>query len=334
MCSRLTCIFLFLVAMLQPSLAQMSREGGAQVELRVNVVYDINDRPVASQVRVQLLVPSGSVLGEQIVTDLGQVEFLFVNQFPHNYRLRVDGEGIVPMTTEVFAIPSHNQAHWETVRVHAKRSGPDNAENSSTQMVAAAELNVPNNARKEYEKGTQALEKRDWEEAGGRFKKATELYPKYAAAYNNLGVVYMNTRQAQKAQESFGKAIESDDHYARAYVNLAMALYVDRKPVEAEPLLQKARALNPLDAQALTLLAQIELQGGRAEEALGTARRVHAVPHDQYTVAHLIAARACELLHKETDAMAEYTIFLKESPQDPYAPKARATLDALKARTH
>lgn len=333
MCSRLACIFLFLSAMLQPSLAQF-RDNSVQVELRVRVVYDTNDRAVAHQVRVQLLNPSGSVLAENIATDPGQVELMFSNKFPHNYRLRVDGEGIVPTMTEVFNIPAFSQQHQEVVRVQAKPSGPENAENSSTQMVAAAELNVPDKARKEYLKGAQAFEKRDWEEARARFKKATELYAKYATAYNDLGVVYMNTGQAQKAQESFGKAIEADDHYARAYVNLAMALYTDRKPAEAEPLLQKALAFNPLDAQALTLLAQIQLQGGRAEEALATARRVHGVPHDQHTVAHLIAARACQSLHKETDAMAEYAIFLKESPQSPSAPRVRAVLDALKARTH
>jgi tetratricopeptide (TPR) repeat protein len=201
-------------------------------------------------------------------------------------------------------------------------------------MVTAADLNVPGKARKEYEKGGEAMEEGKWEEARVRFEKAISLYPQYAAAHNDLGVVYMNTGHREQGRAMFEEAIRISDRYARAHRNLGILLFHEKKYAESEASFQKSLATDPLDAQALTMLAQVQLMLQKPLEAAATATRVHDLPHEQFAACHLIAARAYELLNKETDAMAEYTIFLKESPQNPNAPKVRAALDALKARTH
>ena len=47
------------------------------------------------------------------------------------------------------------------------------------------------------------------------------MYPAYAGAYNNLGVIYFALGDDTRAQEALQKAISVNDHFAPAYVNLA-----------------------------------------------------------------------------------------------------------------
>ncbi|MBT6516593.1 MAG: tetratricopeptide repeat protein, partial [Candidatus Marinimicrobia bacterium] len=57
------------------------------------------------------------------------------------------------------------------------------------------------------------------------YKKAIELKPDYALAYNNLGIAYNNQGNYTKAIESYKKAIELKPDYALAYNNRAIIYY-------------------------------------------------------------------------------------------------------------
>ena len=55
------------------------------------------------------------------------------------------------------------------------------------------------------------------------FRKAIELDPKYADAYNNLGNALRGQKKLDEAIAAYRKAIELDPKYANAHNNLAMA---------------------------------------------------------------------------------------------------------------
>ena len=57
------------------------------------------------------------------------------------------------------------------------------------------------------------------------YKKAIELDPDDAGAYNNLGNAYRKQGNLTKAIESYEKAIELKPDYAIAYNNRAVAYY-------------------------------------------------------------------------------------------------------------
>ena len=303
----------------------------ATTDVRVQVVYT-NDHPVDVQVRVELVATISDLQVLQAFTD-GNGQCLLPRVPPGTYRIRVSGMGVQETVGQSFTITRAQGAAFQYIRVEPDKDKTDQP-TSTEAMISAVDLNVPSKAKKEYAKGGQAAKKRDWEEAQTRFEKAISLYPQYVAAHNDLGVVFMNTGQRDKGRQMFEQAIALNDNYPRAHRNLGILLFQERKYGEAGTNLEKALAGDPLDAQALTVLAQVQLLLQKPLEAVATAIRVHALPHQQFVACHLIAARAYELLNKETDAMAEYTIFLKESPQNPNAPKVRAALDALKARTH
>ena len=77
-----------------------------------------------------------------------------------------------------------------------------------------------------YNKCAMALWQKDYiEEAIIAYHKALGIDPTYAAAYNNLGVIYLDDLgRVKQAIELFKKAVETNPNYALAHFNLARAV--------------------------------------------------------------------------------------------------------------
>lgn len=295
------------------------------VDLKVRVTYP-NDQPVTAGIRVDLLTTSELAVSQNFTDDVGQATFSRVQA--GYYRLKVSGIGVEDVTTNNFLISRGEGVHHEYVRVQAKGSGAVVSLGSGP-PVSALELNIPDVARKEHDAGMAALNLKNWPEAKARFEKALEIYPQYARASNGLGVVFMNTGELAKGRQAFEAALRLDDHLAAASLNLAIIAYREKRYPEAEALLKKSLSNDPLSPEALLHLANTQLLLGKAEEAVATARRLHNLEHGEFTLVHVIAARALESLKRPAEAAAEYQLYLQESPTGPAAGRARAALQAL-----
>src|SRR5262252_8287446 len=78
-------------------------------------------------------------------------------------------------------------------------------------------------------------------------KRAIEIDPKNKFAWNNLGLVYMQTRQDDLAVAAFQKQIEVNPYDEYAYNNLGRVYWNDRKYEEAVKAFNKQIENNPLD---------------------------------------------------------------------------------------
>ncbi|MCU1307734.1 MAG: repeat protein [Acidobacteriaceae bacterium] len=313
------------------SIAQVANAPGSTglrpADVEVRITYE-NERPADGQIRVDLLASGGAIVAQQFTRDQGQVTFHSV--FPGNYRLRVSGIDIEDNSETTFAVESRESVHFETVRVKTKKT--DAQQSSNQGNISAAVLNIPDKARKEFEKGVSSMSKNDMPEAQKHFSKATEIYPQYAGAYNNLGVIAMKSGSPDDGKKLFEQAVRADANNAGAYVNLARCLVMKNNFSEALPLLEKASALSPMDPEALTLLANAQLSSHQLDVALANARKVHTMEHQRFTLSHLIAARVLVLQDKLDEAAAEYRTFLKESPESPKADNVRAAIESIEKR--
>src|SRR5205085_5096190 len=104
------------------------------------------------------------------------------------------------------------------VRVQPATAGA--AAMSRSAFVSAGQLAVPDKARKEFDKGTRALNDSDLSSAKKHFEKALELSPKYAAALNNLGIVAIRGNENAKAFDYFKEAVRADDSNVQALINV------------------------------------------------------------------------------------------------------------------
>ena len=299
----------------------LAQPGGSTVSVRV---IQNDDRAGSQQLKVDLITSTGLLVAGTFTDSLGMTSFSSVRA--GSYRLRVSGPNIAETTTNPFFVdgrPQSNQTEVVTVQAESQSAA------RAGDQIAVVDLNVPKRAQKEFEKGAEAFKRSDLEQARQQFDKAIAAYPNYASAYNLLGMTLMRQGAAQPAQQAFEKAIELNDHFALAYTNLAKLYFSQRNLERSETLLRKSIASDPRSPEALAILAQVELMTGKYGEAASLAKRVHALPHQEYAIAHFVAARALRASNQREDAIGEYKLFLSEAPNSTSSVQARQELNQL-----
>jgi tetratricopeptide (TPR) repeat protein len=197
-------------------------------------------------------------------------------------------------------------------------------------LVSVSNLGIPERARRELEKATQLLAKRNWAQARDRLNKAISLYPSYAGAYNDLGVVYAHLGDVDRERQSLEKAIAIDDHFALAQMNFGRMDIEQGNLPEAEVALNRATSLAPQDARAFILLSYCQFLQGRFDDAIATTNDVHKLSA-AHAVAHRVAARAFEQKGQYDRAASELNLFLQEQSEGPVADAARKELQLVQA---
>jgi tetratricopeptide (TPR) repeat protein len=318
----------FVLALLSGASAQLSGSGNP----RIRVQYENDDRNAPLNLLVQLMNgPSSSTVATAYTNDSGYVEFSRVPV--GEYHVIVTGDGIEKADSGMFEVDPRRITQSQSVYVRRlDESKPGNPPGSGP-MVSAAALNIPDNARKEFEKGGDALTQENWKKAIDHLNRAIALYPQYAAAYNNLGVAYGRMNDPAHQREALEKAIALDDHFAPAYVNLAELCIRQQNSAQAESLLLKAIPLDPTSAKSYLLLADAQLLNQHYDAAISNALEVHSLPHERLALAHFIAARAYELENRPQDALAELQLFLKEEPEGPRADHIRDEIKIVQKQT-
>jgi hypothetical protein len=113
--------------------------------------------------------------------------------------------------------------------------------------ISATSAMAPKDAQKAYEKGTQKASKEKWEEAQQLFSKAVEIYPKYAAAWFDLGRIQLRNNQAAPALHSFEQSIAADPKYINPYRGLAELDTRQKQWPELVAVTRQLLALNPVN---------------------------------------------------------------------------------------
>lgn len=274
---------------------------------------------------VEVISSFGVSLAENFTHDDGLVEFLDIPS--GTYRLRVSGAGLETVTGEPFDIGDNDRTHFESV---AARFAPD-ASSSGSPTVSSQDFAVPAKARDEMEKGMDAFAKGDAKNAGLHIEQAIQIYPRYALAYYNLGVVLGSQGDRPAAEAAFQKSVEADTHFVPGFIILARMKSATEN-VQAMGLLEKALAIDPNNLDALALLARLQFNRGDFDAALATVQKVHAQPHEHFADVHLIAAEIYQKRNRNAEALAESEMYLKESPDSPRAAQVRAAMEQIKAR--
>jgi tetratricopeptide (TPR) repeat protein len=119
-----------------------------------------------------------------------------------------------------------------------------NVKGSTISLTTAA---APKPALKNYEKGIQLAQKGKFEEAQKHLLAATELYPKFAAAWFALGQTQQRENQTAEAQKSYEAAIEADHKFVSPYDQLALMAAQQGKWAEAAKYSKSAIDLNPVE---------------------------------------------------------------------------------------
>lgn len=295
------------------------------VRLQVIVNYGIGQDAVPyATVELMDSVGGSSAMDKKLTDRDGRVEF---NTYTGSHRVRITADGAYPYEGD-FLIGPVETFHVENFRL---RRNADTVERSAEgkATVPLIRLKIPEKARKEFEKGSKAIEQKQWAESRRHFQAAIALYSDYDLAYNGLGIACTEMNDLPEARQALRKAVELNDKFAGAERNLARIMLADHNYEEAASLLNQSLTIEPQNAWALTNAAYAELELHRFKEAAEHALRVHALPHQGLANAHVIAAYALQALGRRMEAVAQWKEYLKEDPKGPNAQHARDELAAL-----
>src|SRR5258708_569348 len=314
--------FLRSVLLVATCAAPLFGQANPEEQLNVRVIYE-NDRTVPANLRVELLSAYGSSIATRTTDGFGSV--IFARLRPAKYKVRVSGVGVV--TTETGELDLSDSGPNSTIYVSVKKEASDQIGSGS---LSVADLNVPSAAKKEFDKGTDSMEKKNWTEAKDHLSLAISIYPKYALAHNNLGMTYLKLGQGAAAVESFQNALHFDENIGQANIYLGQFYYDNKDYKQAEPFLLRAAVGEPQNPQILLALANAQMKNGEAESALANARKGHSLPdHQKFAIAHLIAAQILSDRGDNQKVVEEYRQFLKEDPSSPLAPRVQDALTKL-----
>jgi tetratricopeptide (TPR) repeat protein len=114
------------------------------------------------------------------------------------------------------------------------------------------------------------------DEAQGAFERAVQDDPGYAAAWFNLGTIYLNKKMLPEAQKSLSEAVRLNPQDADAWNNLGMIAGQQEKYEEALEDFRQAARTNPNHALAVENMMRIYQYQGRAVEAQKTLQELIA----------------------------------------------------------
>jgi len=194
--------------------------------------------------------------------------------------------------------------------------------------VSATSLNAPKDAKKAYDKGHHAAENNKLPEAQQNLAKAVQLYPQYAAAWQDLGWVYAQQNQLDKARNAFTESRAADSMFVPAYVGLSSVAVRESKWAEAADLSARATQLDGVDFPAAFFynsLANYRL--GNMEQAEKSAHKAETLGAQRsFPLVSLLLGVMLANRQEYAEAAEHFRAYLRAVPTAPNAEQVRQQL--------
>jgi tetratricopeptide (TPR) repeat protein len=275
-------------------------------------------------VLVKLESPSGSLLSQTWTGKLG--EFSFPEIACGNYVLAVDAVGYRPVRVPV----EHSYIPLGAVflnLVPANSEAPAGEESAFARRRAA----IPGSAKKEYERGLEALSGNRVPDSVAHFRKAVDIYPSFDDAHIQLAWALIQQRNFAGAQLALQQALRLDGKSAAAFALLGRVRKDQARFLDAARLYDRSLSLEEASWRTHLEMGAVLLKLGHTDQACAHIVRAHELGSSQ-PLAHLQLYNCLVLQTNYIAAEAELNEFLKLFPNHSLAPRVRQQRDALLAQ--
>ena len=150
-------------------------------------------------------------------------------------------------------------------------------------------------------------------EAEKGFRKATELNPTYADAYNNIGVTLQEQGKLDEAISAYQRALEIQPANADAYNNMGNALKEQGKLDEAIAAYHRALEIKPLYAEAYNNMGVTLQEQGKFDAAIFAYQRALEIT-PAYAEAYNNMGNVLQQEGKFDEAVSAYQCALEITP--------------------
>lgn len=266
--------------------------------------------------------------------------FTFAALAPGSYTVVVNAgddyeiatEGVVidgDVNLSRLGIPTNSVSRKYTLMITLQ---PKSKERNKPAVLNAGLADVPENARKLYEKALERAQAKDLVKAIDDLNAAVAIYPKFPLALNELGVQYLRAGRAAEAVEPLRKASKLSPDSFTPKLNLGIALLEAKRIAEAEAQLRVALKLNQSASTAhmylgLTLIQQQNYQEAEKELLLSIE-----LSKDGLGLAHYYLGGIYWQQKEYRRAADELETYLRLTPNGTDAERVRATIKGLRAQ--
>ena len=184
---------------------------------------------------------------------------------------------------------------------------------------------IPAEASKEFDAGQKAVNGNDFAAAIPHLQKAISVYPRYAEAYQLLGVAQLQMNQGAQAESSLVKALEIEDRMPRVQYLLGIIYAKTKRANLAEKPLSRFADLDPQNPDAHFELAKVCFALNKFADAEVHARKSIELNETNAGV-HTVLGYALLRQSKPKDARQAFQQFLKVDPNNPMARDVKDTI--------
>ncbi|QQS46436.1 MAG: tetratricopeptide repeat protein [Acidobacteriota bacterium] len=215
---------------------------------------------------------------------------------------------------EIERLAGHDARTWNRLGIllaeHLKRF--DEAEAAFRKAIQID----PNNAFAWNNLGNLLSDLKRFDEAEAAYRKAIEINPNYTSAWHNLGNLLSDLKRFDEAEVAYRKALEINPNYAYAWNWLGNLLSDLKRFDEAEAAYRKAIEIDPDNSEFLNSLAWmfylIDKNPKEAEELSRKAvEKEPASPHCAHTLACILVRNG-----KWEDAVAAISSYFSIGDED------------------
>ena len=272
-----------------------------------------DQRAPLADVRVELLNEVDSVI-RTVKTD-GSGLFVFRKLSDGTFQVRVQtaGTNYISQTKRVdLARPHGFGAAFEELDFILTT---DRNNSSTTKPGVVFVQEVPEPARKQYQKGSELLEKSNKrQEAFAALKSAIDIFPQYFDALEMLGTEQVKDAQYEAAIPLLTKALEVNSRAYASCFALGVAQYNVKQLQPAIESFRRAVSLNEKSINANLWLGIALRQTSRLDEAEPYLKRADLLAESKLPEAHWQLALLFNQVKRYKEAADELEKFLKVQP--------------------
>jgi tetratricopeptide (TPR) repeat protein len=237
-----------------------------------------------------------------------------------------------------FKVTAEAKAGTATATARVSQRGPSNVKlvigggtgNDPAVAAKTAEL------RKAFDEGVALSREGKYDDSVAAFNRAIALNPKCPDCFYNIGFAYAQKKDFAQSEENYKKALEVKPDYAEAYNGLANIYNAQRKFDLAADASAKASQLSAAapgalqggNADSLYNEGVILWNGGKIPDAKAKFQAAIAA-NPNHAESHYQLGMALVNEGKLQDAGAEFNTYLKLSPEGPNAATAKALVAQL-----
>lgn len=313
--SRISCaakVFAFALlftAAAVPALAQTGQFKG--------VVVDAQNKPVE---RAKVIFVQAETNRKIETTTNRRGEFQQVGLAPGNYSVTAEKDGL----TQTFEVRLGIETKEVNFALNPKAAGgPDPKEAARIEGI-----------KKAFADGATLSNSGKFDEAIAKFNEVIKELPTCSECYSAIGMAHARKQEWDASEAAYKKAIELNPKLADAYNGLANVYNSQKKFKEAQAMSAEAAKLSGAtggagDADTLYNQGVIAWNANdfpKAQELFGAAVKAN----DKHAEARFMLGQANLNLGKLPEALKEFEAYLTLAPSGPNADKAKSFRDSLK----